>query len=145
MPRLVSKRSLSKCEKYIYMLVSNVSVVYFRFEAWIKRWQSINTFVSVDVVLLVGFSPSVGRSQLWDNSCHNLGSYAGTARLDQLCWNSCAGAAMLRLLWWAATLKQLWYCKCWCGPFRWLFSFYRRDRRHNAGFLTKGQLRLGCR
>ena len=64
MPQRVSKRSLAKCEKYIYMLVSNVSVVYFRFETWIKGWQSINTFVSVNVVLLVGFSPSVGRSQL---------------------------------------------------------------------------------
>ena len=85
MPRRLSKRSLTNCEKYIYMLVSNVSVVYFRFETWIKGWQSINTFVSVNVVLLVGFSPSVGRSQLRDNSCHNSGSYAGTARLGQLC------------------------------------------------------------
>ena len=64
MPRRLSKRILAKCEKYIYMLVSNVSVVYFRFEAWIKGWQSINTFVSVNVVFLVGFSPSVGSGQL---------------------------------------------------------------------------------
>ena len=54
----------AKCEKYIYMLVSNISIMYFRFEAWIKGWQSINAFVSVNVVLLVSFSPSVGRSQL---------------------------------------------------------------------------------
>ena len=64
MPRRLSKRILVKCEKYIYMLVSNISVVYFRFETWIKRWQSINTFVSVNVVFLVGFSPSVGSGQL---------------------------------------------------------------------------------
>ena len=64
MPGRLSKRNLANCEKYIYMLVANVSVVHFRFETWIKGWQSINTFVSVNVVLLVGFSPSVGRSQL---------------------------------------------------------------------------------
>ena len=46
------------------MLVSNVSVVYFRFEAGIEGWQSINTFVAGNMVFFVGFSPSVGGSQL---------------------------------------------------------------------------------
>ena len=121
MPQRLSKRILVKCEKYIYMLVSNISVVYFRFETWIKGWQSINTFVSINVVFLVGFSPSVGRSQLWDNSRHNSGCYAWTAKLRQLCWllrhlcwgsyakivvlaqicwDSCVGAAMLRQSCW---------------------------------------------
>ena len=141
MPRWFSKRSLARYEKYIYMLVSNVSIVHFRFEARIKGWQSINTFVSVNVVFLVGFSPSVGRSQLWNNSCHNSGSYAGTARLGQLCWDSCAGAALLRQLCWSSydsvgvNVGLSWR----------LFFFYRRDRCHNAGFLTKWQLRLDCR
>ena len=144
----LSKRSLAKCEKYIYMLVSNVSVVYFRFETWIKRWQSINTFVSINVVLLVGFSPSVGRSQLWDNSCHNSGSYAGTAKLRQLCW-------LLRQLCWGSyaetiVLEQLRWSSydsvsVNVGLFDGSFPSTGVKGVIMQGFLTKRQLRLDCR
>ena len=52
--------------------MSDVSVVHFGFEARIEGWQNINTFVYGDMVLFVGFSSSVGSSQLWNDGRHGL-------------------------------------------------------------------------
>ena len=46
------------------LLVSNVSIVHFGFEARIEGWQNINTFVDGNMIFLVCFSSSVGSSQL---------------------------------------------------------------------------------